>query len=73
MHRVSFQAPGVRIVVASIRKGEPHWVHRALVAEGIDNQVLDSASIEVSRRQKQVKTARQVGIRKLIPTYGYLL
>ncbi|MCP4487404.1 MAG: hypothetical protein GY820_08825 [Gammaproteobacteria bacterium] len=49
------------------------WIHRALVAEGIDNKVLDSASIEVSRRQKQVKTARHVGIRKLIPTYGYLL
>ena len=34
------------------------WIHRALVAEGIDNQVLDSASIEVSRRQKKVKTDR---------------
>ncbi|MCP4493037.1 MAG: transposase [Gammaproteobacteria bacterium] len=34
------------------------WIHRALVAEGIDNKVLDSASIEVSRRQKQVKTDR---------------
>ena len=26
------------------------WIHRALIAEGIDNYVLDSASIEVSRR-----------------------
>jgi transposase len=34
------------------------WIHRALVAEGIDNQVLDSASIEVSRRQKKVKNDR---------------
>jgi len=34
------------------------WIHRALVAEGIENQVLDSASIEVNRRQKQVKTDR---------------
>ncbi len=34
------------------------WIHRALVADGIDNWVLDSASIEVSRRQKQVKTDR---------------
>jgi transposase len=34
------------------------WIHRALVGEGIDNRVLDSASIEVSRRQKKVKTDR---------------
>ncbi len=34
------------------------WIHRALTAEGIENHVLDSASIEVSRRQKQVKTDR---------------
>jgi transposase len=34
------------------------WVHRALVADGIENHVLDSASIEVSRRKKQVKTDR---------------
>jgi len=34
------------------------WIHRALIAEGINNQVLDSASIEVSRRKKQIKTDR---------------
>ncbi len=34
------------------------WIHRALIAEGIENQILDSASIEVSRRKKQVKTDR---------------
>jgi transposase len=34
------------------------WIHRALIAAGIENQVLDSASIEVSRRKKQVKTDR---------------
>jgi len=34
------------------------WIHRALIAEGIENRVLDSASIEVSRRKKQVKTDR---------------
>ena len=32
------------------------WIHRALEAEGIENYVLDSASIEVSRRRKKVKT-----------------
>ena len=32
------------------------WIHRSLEAEGITNYVIDSASIEVSRRKKQVKT-----------------
>lgn len=32
------------------------WIHRALLADGINNYVIDSASIEVSRRRKQVKT-----------------
>jgi len=34
------------------------WIHRALTAEGIENEVIDSASIEVSRRKKKVKTDR---------------
>ncbi len=34
------------------------WIHRALLDSGIENYVLDSASIEVSRRKKQVKTDR---------------
>jgi transposase len=34
------------------------WIHRALVGEGIDNKIIDSASIEVSRRMKQVKADR---------------
>ena len=32
------------------------WIHRALVAAGISNYVIDSASIEVSRRKRHVKT-----------------
>jgi len=34
------------------------WLHRFLVAEGIDNRVVDAASIEVSRRRRHVKTDR---------------
>jgi len=34
------------------------WIHRALQAEGIENYVVDSASIEVSRRKRQAKTDR---------------
>lgn len=34
------------------------WVHRALVANGIDNLVIDSSSIEVSRRARRAKSDR---------------
>jgi transposase len=34
------------------------WLHRHLVAQGIDNQVVDSASIEVNRRKRRAKTDR---------------
>ena len=34
------------------------WIHRALTAMGIGNQVIDSASIEVSRRARRAKTDR---------------
>jgi len=34
------------------------WIHRVLAARGIDNVVVDSASIEVSRRKRQAKTDR---------------
>ena len=34
------------------------WLHRHLSASGVDNGVLDSASIEVNRRQRRLKTDR---------------
>lgn len=34
------------------------WLHRCLVAQGIENVVVDSASIEVNRRAKRAKTDR---------------
>ena len=34
------------------------WLHRFLVAEKVDNQVVDSSSIEVSRRGRRAKTDR---------------
>ena len=51
--------PGDARVVSCYEAGrDGFWIHRALIAEGIENHVLDSASIEVSRRKKQVKTDR---------------
>ena len=34
------------------------WLHRWLVAHGIENRVVDASSIEVPRRQRRVKTDR---------------
>ena len=34
------------------------WIHRALVARGIANVVVDAASIEVNRRRRRAKTDR---------------
>lgn len=37
---------------------EGFWVHRLLTAEGVTNVVVDSSSIEVSRRARRAKTDR---------------
>ena len=37
---------------------EGFWPHRALTAKGIENIVVDAASIEVNRRQRRAKTDR---------------
>jgi transposase len=34
------------------------WIHRALIALGLENRVVDSASIEVNRRARRTKTDR---------------
>lgn len=41
------------------------WIHRALVAQGWANRVVDSASIEVNRRARRTKTDR-IDARKLV-------
>jgi transposase len=41
------------------------WVHRWLLGHGIDNLVVDSASIEVTRRARRAKTDR-LDVRKLL-------
>ena len=37
------------------------WLHRWLIAQGVDNIVVDSASIEVNRRARRAKTDRLDG------------
>jgi transposase len=38
------------------------WLHRHLVTVGIDNRVIDSASIEVNRRQRRAKSLRPYSV-----------
>lgn len=45
--------------------GEGFWPHRLLTSLGVDNVVVDSSSIEVSRRAKHAKTDRLDGARLL--------
>jgi transposase len=41
------------------------WLHRYLMAHAVENLVIDSASIEVNRRQRRAKTDR-LDVRKLL-------
>jgi len=51
-------APDGRVVSCYEAGRDGFWIHRALDADGINNYVLDSASIEVSRRKRRLKTDR---------------
>ena len=57
--RARFGVPGTAAVVSCYEAGrDGFWIHRALLARGIRNRVVDSASIEVSRRARRAKTDR---------------
>jgi transposase len=57
--RMRFGLPAPAIVVSCYEAGrDGFWIHRALTQLGIRNRVVDSASIEVSRRARRAKTDR---------------
>jgi transposase len=57
--RTRFGLPVGAAVVSCYEAGrDGFWIHRALVAQGVRNRVVDSASIEVNRRARRVKTDR---------------
>jgi transposase len=57
--RARFGLSPVAPVVSCYEAGrDGFWIHRALVAQGIQNRVVDSASIEVNRRARRAKTDR---------------
>ena len=63
--RARFGLPPTARVVSCYEAGrDGFWSHRALLAHGIANRVVDSASIEVNRRSRRTKTDR-VDARKL--------
>jgi transposase len=47
------------------------WLHRYLVSLGIENQVVDSSSIETNRRKRRVKTDRIDGVKLLTMLMRY--
>jgi transposase len=54
-----FELPAEAAVRSCYEAGrDGFWLHRYLTANGVDNGVVDSASIEVNRRQRRAKTDR---------------
>ena len=54
-----FGIPASARVVSCYEAGrDGFWLHRYLRSKGIENDVVDAASIEVSRRLRHVKTDR---------------
>ena len=61
-----FGLPENARVVSCYEAGrEGFWLHRWLVAHGVDNSVVDSASIEINRRHRRAKTDR-LDVQKLL-------
>ncbi|MDH3289288.1 MAG: IS110 family transposase [Betaproteobacteria bacterium] len=61
-----FGMPASTPVVSCYEAGrDGFWLHRHLKSVGIENEVIDAASIEVSRRLRHVKTDRLDGERLL--------
>ena len=49
---------GVRVVSCYEAGRDGFWIHRYLVSKGIENLVVDSASLEVNRRKRRAKNDR---------------
>jgi transposase len=61
-----FGLPAAAAVMSCYEAGrEGFWLHRYLIAQGVLNHVVDSASIEVNRRKRRAKTDR-IDVGKLL-------
>jgi len=64
--KARFGLAGDTCVVSCYEAGrDGFWIHRWLVSIGVDNRVMDAASIEVPQRAKRVKTDR-IDVEKLM-------
>jgi len=62
--KLRFGLPQDAKVVSCYEAGrDGFWLHRQLTHEGIENLVVDSASIEVSRRKRRAKSDRLDGVK----------
>ncbi len=50
--------PDAKVISCYEAGRDGFWLHRFLIHEGIDNRVVDSASIEVNRRKRRAKSDR---------------
>ena len=64
-------APAARVRSCYEAGRDGFWLHRWLIAQGIDNIVVDSASIEVNRRARRAKTDRLDGDKLLAMLLRY--
>jgi transposase len=63
--KTRFRVPAELPVFSCYEAGrDGFWIHRALVAMGVDNEVVDSSSIEVKRRARRAKSDK-LDVRKL--------
>jgi transposase len=64
--KARFELPASAAVMSCYEAGrDGFWIHRALARLGIENRVVDSASIDVNRRRRRAKTDR-LDARKLV-------
>ena len=56
--RLAERGKPVRVVSVYEAGYDGFWIHRALIAAGIENRVIDAASIPVDRRSRRPKTDR---------------
>ena len=64
-------SPEVGVVSCYEAGRDGFWLHRYLVSLGIENQVVDSSSIETNRRKRRAKTDRIDGVKLLTMLMRY--
>ena len=69
--KANFHLPEARVVSCYEAGRDGFWLHRYPVSLGIENQVVDSSSIETNRREWRAKTDRLDGVKLLTMLMRY--